>query len=415
MTNLMDTQATTDLIRLRRDLHRYPEPRFSEHRTASVLGERLLSLGFEVRDSLAGTGVVGSLGSGEGGPHVVLRADMDALPTADLKTVEYASTNTGVAHACGHDVHCAVVLGAAALLREQNAFERGRLTILYQPAEEIPFGESSGAQAVLDAGVFDETEPDALLAVHCWPQLPAGTIGLDVETAMAAKLAFKVHVAGKGAHAATPHLGSDALLGASQMVVSLHTLLGREVNPGDRVALNIGTLSSGTSQSIVSATAELSGTLRTVNDAVASRLKGSIERVVAGVAATYGLKASIDWKNEMPAVHNDARLVDLAREALRGCQSVLDVVDIHQPPMTSDDFALYAQRWPGLYMKLGVAEPTAPSWPSLHDGYFDVDEACIAVGAEALARVAAEIFDRGLPPLPAEQNRRSRALFGTSR
>jgi amidohydrolase len=395
----MDIRAIEELVTLRRDLHAHPEPRFEERRTSALLGERLRALGFKVRDFLPSTGIVGTLGdSSAEGAHVVLRADMDALPTQDLKDVDYASTHPGVAHACGHDVHCAVVLGAATLLAESGAVPPdGRLTVLYQPAEEIPFGESSGAQAMLDADVFEGAAPDAVLAVHCWPQLSAGTIGLDLRTAMAAKLAFKVSVLGKGAHAATPHLGADALLGASQMVVALHTLLGRDVEPGERVALNIGTMSGGTSQSIVSAKAEFTGTLRTVDDQVGAHLRSSVERVVAGVGATYGLSPSVEWKNEMPAVHNDPRLVDLARRTLPDQADVQDVVVIEQPPMTSDDFALYARRWPGLYMKLGVATPAAAQWPSLHDGRFDVDDRSIPTGAEALAGVAAAVFQHGLP------------------
>ncbi len=393
----MDEPARADLIALRRDLHRHPEVRFEEHRTSQVLGDRLRSLGFNVRQGLAGTGVAGSVGDPTAVHHVVLRADMDALPTTDLKSVEYASQHDGVTHACGHDVHCAVVLGAAHLLLQRNVIPTDScLTVLLQPAEEIPFGAASGAQAMLDAGVFEGLEPSAVLGLHCWPQLPAGTIGLDAETAMAAKLAFKVTLRGKGAHAATPQLGADALLGASQIVVSLHTLLSREVDPGDRAALNVGTITSGTSQSIVSATAELSGTVRTVDQVVAARLKGSIERVVAGIAAAYRLEASVDWKNEMPPLRNDARLVQLARETLEGCTAVQEVTLIQDPPMTTDDFALYAVRWPGLYMKLGVADPRAESWPSLHDGHFDVAEECIATGAEALARIAEEVLRNGL-------------------
>ncbi len=393
----MDTQQHADLVALRRDLHRHPEVRFQEHRTSQLLAARLRMLGFEVRDGLAGTGVTASVGSESATRHVVLRADMDALPTNDLKAVDYASTNGGVAHACGHDVHCTVVLGAAELLLRRGAVPDGcRLTVLLQPAEEIPYGEPSGAQAMLDAGAFDGVQPDAVLGLHCWPQLAAGTVGLDVRTAMAAKLAFKVTLRGIGAHAATPQLGADALLGASQVVVALHTLISREVDPGDRAALNVGTLSSGTSQSIVSATAELSGTVRTVDQEVATRLKGSIERVVAGISAAGRLEGWVEWKNEMPPVRNDGRLVRLAQDSLGDCAGVDAVEIIRDPPMTSDDFALYAARWPGLYMKLGVADPRATTWPSLHDGHFDVDETCLRTGVEAMAHLGAQLLRDGL-------------------
>jgi amidohydrolase len=197
----MDTSELADLTELRRDLHRHPEQRFAEHRTSSLLADRLRGSGFDVRTGFARTAVFGTLDSGRLGPHVMLRADMDALPTADLKDAPYASTNAGVCHACGHDVHCAVVLGAARLLGAQDRLaEGGRLSVLYQPAEEIPFGESSGAQAVLDSGVLDEQDDiTAVLGLHCWPQLPAGTVGVDPAVAMAAKLAFQITISGKGA------------------------------------------------------------------------------------------------------------------------------------------------------------------------------------------------------------------------
>ena len=391
----MDSVHLTELIALRRDLHRHPELRFAERRTSALLANHLAGLGLEVSTQVAKTAVVGTIDSGRPGPHIVLRADMDALSTTDLKSVEYASATPGVAHACGHDVHCVAVLGATALLLRGGALAGGgRLTVLFQPAEEIPFGETSGAQTVLDSGALDDPRVDAVLALHCWPQLPSGTIGVDSVTAMAAKLAFKISVQGNGAHAATPQLGRDALLGASQIIVALHTLLGREVDPADQVALNIGTLRSGSSQSIVPSQAELSGTLRTLSDPVVRRLKESIERVASGVAATYNLTTTVDWKNEMPSVRNDPRLVELAHRELASCEGVTEVLTLPDPPMTSDDFALYAQRWPGLYLKLGVADPAASSWPSLHDGAFDVDERCIGTGAQALAQVTRAVLRR---------------------
>ena len=319
---------------------------------------------------------------------------MDALPTIDTKKVEYASQNHGVAHVCGHDVHCAVVLGAVTLLLDSEALAGGgKITVLYQPAEEIPFGERSGAAEMLETGILENSPPDIVLGLHCWPKLPSRSIGLDAETAMASKLAFKVSIYGQGAHAATPQLGRDALLGASQAVVALHTLVSRERDPGERVALNVGTISAGTSQSIVAAFAEFSGTVRTVSEMVSDRFKSSIERTANGVAASYGLTADVDWKNEMPAVRNDPRLVDLATTLLSTLPEVDTVVAIDEPPMTTDDFALFAARWPGLYMKLGVASPGADTWPSLHDGAFDVDESCIETGVHALAAIARAVLD----------------------
>lgn len=394
----MNNQTLRNLVALRRDLHRHPEPRFAETRTARILADRLRAMRFSVVEEVGGTGVVAVLDSGRPGRHVLLRADMDALTTTDLKTVDYASSRPGVAHACGHDVHCAVAIGAAGLLACGDALDDGgRVTVILQPAEEIPFGELSGARTMLDSGVLD-VEGDAVLALHCWPHLPVGTVGVDVETAMAAKLAFKISVHGQGAHAATPQLGRDALLGASQIVVALHSMVNREVASSERIALNVGTVTAGTSQSIVPALAELSGTVRSIDPDVGQRVRDSVERVAAGVAATYGLTAEVEWKNEMPRVRNDARLVDLAFDVLPRIAEVEDVATLQDPPMTSDDFALFAERWPGMYLKLGVAAAGADGWPSLHDGHFDVDERCIAVGAHTLAALARQVLRHGLEP-----------------
>lgn len=392
----MTAAGLAGLTELRRDLHRNPELRFNEHRTSQILADRLGKAGFGIRAGFAGTGVLGTWWSGRPGPHVVLRADMDALPTADLSGTPYASQHAGVCHACGHDVHCVVVLGAALLLQATALPAGGRVSVLYQPAEEIPFGEPSGAQAVLDSGALDDLgDITAVLGLHCWPQLPAGTVGVDPDIAMAAKLAFRIGLAGEGAHAATPHLGRDALLAASQLTLALHTLIGRQADANDRAALNVGTLRAGSSQSIVPSAAELTGTVRSVDDRVAGRLQSAIERAAAGVGAAFGVDTEVNWKNQMPAVRNDPELVRLALQELRGTPQVQQVASLPDPPMTTDDFALYARRWPALYLKLGVATPGAQSWPSLHDGRFDVDETCIATGSHALAALAAAVLEGG--------------------
>lgn len=380
---------------LRRNLHRRPELRFKEIETAKILSKHARALGMVVRTGVAGTGVVAVYDTGRPGAHILIRADMDALPQMDTKAVPYASENPGVAHACGHDVHCVVVLGTAAtLMRDWAQSGSGRLTVLFQPAEEIPFGEASGAAAVLAEEAFNNPEPNFVLGLHCWPQLNAGSVGIDTDAAMAAKLAFRVKVSGRGAHAATPQLGSDALLGASQMVVALHNLMSRERDPNDGVALNIGTIQGGTSQSIVSSETSFSGTLRTVSDTAMAKLKRSIERTVNGLGAAFDLQVVVEWRNEMPAVRNAPNLVELAHTVLPGTPEVKEVVEITEPPMTADDFALYANRWPGLYVKLGVAEPESESWPSLHDGNFDVDEGCIATGVNTLSKVATALFEQ---------------------
>lgn len=380
------------LVAFRRDLHRSPELRFNEFRTAERVTERLQAAGLTPLTAQAKTGVVATLEGDRSGPHVLVRADMDALPTQDLKTVPYASATAGVAHACGHDVHTAVVLGVAERMAARKA-RSGRLTFVFQPAEEIPFGEASGAQAMLDTGILDGV--DVVLGLHCWPSLDAGVVGVDASVAMASKMAFRIVVAGTGAHAATPSAGRDAVLAASLMVVSLHQLLGREVDPGGRVALNVGTISGGRSQSIVPPAAEMTGTIRTVDEQLAVRLRESVERVVAGVAAVGGVAARVEWKNDMPPVRNDERLVKRALAALDRSLDV-EVKSLDQPPMTADDFALYAEQRPGLYLKLGVRDPSGERGAHpLHDGLFDVDERSIPVGVAGVTAIVDDLLDNG--------------------
>lgn len=387
---ITDGAVRLSLVELRRELHRVPELRFQEHGTAGLLAARLSASGFAIRSGIGETGLTASIGQQYATPHVVLRADMDAVPTGDLIGTDYASSIPGVAHACGHDVHMAVVIGAAERLAAQDRI-LGRLTVLLQPAEEIPFGERSGARAMLEAGVLDD-RVDAILGLHCWPGLPAGSIGLDRRVAMAAKDAFRIRMLGSTAHAATPSTGRDAILAISHLVVGLHHLVAREVDPGRRVALNVGTIHGGATQSIVPAQAEITGTLRSVDRSVRMRMRGSIERVASSAAGMIGTTTEVEWANEMPPVINDPHLVGIARQVLPGVLEPGGLRELEGPPMTTDDFALFAERVPGLYLKLGVAAPGTASWPSLHDGRFDVDERSIDVGVDALVAIAQHVL-----------------------
>jgi amidohydrolase len=381
--------GSSSLVELRRALHQNPELRFAEHETAALVAARLREAGLEVTTGHAETGVLARARGRAEGVHVLVRADMDALPTQDLKDVPYASRRSGVAHACGHDVHTTVAVGAAEQLARREGVA-GRVTFAFQPAEEIPFGEASGGQAMVDTGVLDDV--DVVLGLHCWPSLPAGTIGIDARTAMAAKRAFRIVVTGSGAHAATPSLGRDAVLAASQMVVALHHLHGREIDAGERAAVNVGTVKGGSSQSIVPAAAEITGTIRTVDEDVADRLEAAVMRVVAGVAMAGGVTADVEWKNKMPPVRNDPHLVQRAIDVLARDGEV-DVVALDESPMTADDFALYAERRPGLYVKLGVRSPYGDVGAhSLHDGRFDVDERCIPAGVRALVALIDDVL-----------------------
>ncbi|WP_341715838.1 M20 family metallopeptidase [Micromonospora sp. FIMYZ51] len=386
-----------ELVRLRRQLHRHPELRFAEQQTAATLAAKLQPLG-RVRTGIAGTGLLLELEGALPGPMVLLRADMDAYPVQDTKTEPYASANAGVCHACGHDVHMTVAYGVAARLAAEPP-ARGGLAVLFQPAEEIPFGEESGAAAALADEGLRGRRFDAVLGLHCWPQLPVGTLGVDRSTAMAAKDAFRIEILGRAAHAATPALGRDAILGLSGIVNLLHAAVARARNADEMVAFNIGTIAGGASQSQVAGYAEATGTLRTLDEGTRERLKTVIERVARQQAAALDLGVRFTWANEMPAVRNAAELVALAHAELPG---LVEVADLAVPPLTTDDFALLGALGPSLYVKLGVTGERGGA--SLHSGAFDVDERCLEVGVAALERLTRAVLDGRLATAPVAAN-----------
>lgn len=369
---------------LRRELHRHPELRFTEtesqRRIAATIAE--VAPAAEV-SPVAGTGLVVRLPDRPArtgrARSVLLRADMDAYPVTEETGLPYASTRSGVSHACGHDVHMATLVGVLAALSDAPP-ECGSVTALFQPAEEIPYGEPSGARTVLAEGRLADRY-DAVLGLHCWPDLPAGRVGVNGRISMAAKDAFRIDVAGTAAHVASASRGRDAILASAALVQSLHAAIARRRDSDDMVGFNVGTLSGGASQSQVAATATMTGTLRTHEPAVRQQLRAVVEQVVRGIATAHDVTATLTWADEMPAVVNDPGLVTLAR-SLR--HEGLDVVDLPRSPLTADDFALLTGLGPGLYLKLGTAAADEPTAAPLHSSGFRVDERCLPVGIRVL-------------------------------
>jgi amidohydrolase len=390
----VEHDAVTDepvapLITFRRDLHAHPELRFTETRTAQRIAAAVAPFADTVITGIGGTGVLARVDGEEPGDLVLIRADIDAYPVADAKDVSYRSVTPGVAHACGHDVHATVAVGVLQHFGVHRP-RRGSVAAIFQPAEEIPFGATSGASVVLADEAMAKMRPRAVLGVHCWPQLAAGAIGVESRLAMAAKDAFEITVHGTSAHVATPANGRDAILAASVLVTNLHAAVARRRDPHEQVALNVGTFNGGTSQSALASEVVVTGTLRTHDEGVRQVLRSVIASVTEGVGVQFDTPLTLRWANEMPAVINEPGLVQLARTTL---PAVAEVVDLDVGPMTSDDFALYASLAPTLYLKLGVARPGGPVAAPLHSSTFDVDERCIDFGVTALAALALALLD----------------------
>jgi amidohydrolase len=381
-----------ELIEVRRNFHREPELRFEEHRTAQTVEELLRPLGLSVRSGVAGTGLLADLRGEQPGPTVALRADMDALPIRDAKDVPYASRRDGVMHACGHDAHMTIAYGVLRVLEPLRAILPGTLRVVFQPGEEVPAGEKSGAAEMIKAGALESPEVEAIFGLHVWPELPAGTVGLQPGVTMAAADSFIVEVRGESSHAGEPHKGKDAIFAASSLVIQLKALLGRKVPPGEPAAINVGTIRGGASQSVVADLVELSGTLRSLGGDRRERLLQSMQQITEGVSRETGCSVRLRVSDTFPAVVNDPDLYERALEVLPETLGSDRVQVLTNVPMTADDFAHYLEAVPALYVKLGCASAEGSIYP-LHHRCFDIDERVIWTGVEAISSILLDAME----------------------
>lgn len=376
----------TDLVGLRRDLHRHPERSFHEERTAGVAAEAVAALGFEVRRGVGGHGVVAELGAGPG-PTVALRADMDALPITETNEVDYRSTVDGVMHACGHDAHTAMLVGAARLLaraRDDGALPPGKIRLLFQPAEEASdAGNRSGARHMIEAGAMASVA--AVFALHVGPHLPAGRLFTREGPIMAGSDTFTAHVLGSGSHGARPDAGRDAIVLAAHVVLAAQNAVARRISPMSPGVLTMGTVRGGTAENVVADRVSLDGTLRYFDPAVRTRLRESLGEALV-VADALGGGHELELREGYPPTLNDpgtTRLAVAAARELLGEDGVWDA----EPMMGTEDFAILLEEAPGTLLWLGAA-PDRPR--ELHRPDMDIDESVLPVGAAVLTACAME-------------------------
>jgi hippurate hydrolase len=372
-------ELASDLARVRRDLHRHPELAFAEKRTAAVVAGLLRTWGIEVHEGIGRTGVVGVIASGRSDRAIGLRADMDALPIREMSGAPHASINDGVAHSCGHDGHMAMLLCAARYLAQTRQFD-GRVHLLFQPAEE----GQAGARAMIEDGLFDRFPCAEVYALHNWPMLPAGTVATRAGAIMAASDRFNITVRGAGGHAALPHLASDTVLCAAQMVTGAHTLVSRRIDPMATAVLSITRIEGGSSHNALPPQVELAGTVRTFDPAVQDKLESSLREWVEASARAGGCTASMEYVRVYPATVNDAACAGHALDAARALFGKALPVDA--PAATAEDFAFMLQRVPGAYIWLGSGTG-AGSLP-LHHPAFDFNDEVLPSGAALLAALA---------------------------
>jgi amidohydrolase len=382
------------LIEARRWFHQHPELSNQEEITGAEIARRLEAMGYEVQTEVAHTGVVAVLEGAHPGPVVAWRSDIDALPIHEQVDVPYRSTNDGVMHACGHDIHTTVGLGTAEVLMKLKDRLHGTVKFIFQPAEEgAPVGETGGATMMIDEGVLENPMPDAIFGLHVMPTYEAGDIAVSPGGFMAASDRFTITIHGRMTHGSKPHDGIDAVYVASQVVTALQAIASREVDARKSLVVSVGTFNAGNRSNIIADKAVLTGTVRTLDPTVWEEIPDRIERVVAGICQANRATYELDYERIAPAVDNDAGLTEFVRQSLvrgLGSKHVLSC----DPIMAAEDFAYFQQHVPGVYFFLGVANE-AKGWTDyLHTPAFRPDEAAIVTGVTAAASLLADFAEK---------------------
>lgn len=377
---------TADMTAWRRDLHAHPETAFEEERTSDFVAEKLASFGLEVHRGLAKTGVVGVLRNGEG-PAVAFRADMDALHIHEQTNLPHASRNPGRMHACGHDGHTAMLLGAARHLSAHPNFQ-GTIAFVFQPAEE----NEGGGRVMVEDGLFEKFPVDQVYGMHNWPGLEVGKIALRPGPIMAAYDIFELTLTGKGTHAAMPHLGTDTILAGTQIVNAWQTIASRSVHPVDSAVVSVTQFHAGDTWNVLPATAVLRGTTRTFRKEVQDMVERRMGELAKAIATGYGVEAEMRYERRYPSTVNEAAATELARRAAAGVvgESGLDLDPM--PSMGAEDFAFMLQQRPGCYVWVGAGP--SDGGRNLHSPHYDFNDAVLPIGLSYWVRLAETVLPR---------------------
>jgi amidohydrolase len=376
-------ELTECVTNLRQTLHRWPELGFQEQRTSALVAEYLQALGVEVRTGVARTGVLGTLHGKGAGKTVLLRADMDGLPIEEANGVPYASENSGVMHACGHDGHTAILLCVATVLARRRREFSGTVKFAFQPAEELPPG---GAKGMIEAGVLDHPRVDVAFGLHLWNGLTVGKIGIDEGPIMASVDRFDIVIKGVGSHGAYPHTGVDPLVVGSHLVSALQTVVSREIPPVAPVVVTVGTFHGGTAFNVIPSHAQLSGTVRTVDAQLRDSMPGRLERIVRGVTSAMRAEYSFDYIFGYPVTVNDIHETQFARRVGGGIVGSANVVTVGIS-MGAEDMSYFLNAVPGCYLRLGSGNPDKGLIHPHHSALFDFDEAALPIGVELLSQL----------------------------
>lgn len=374
---LEDARQRRDwIIDIRRTLHRHPELMYEEVRTSQLVQQKLDELGIPYVSGIAETGVVATLGTGEQ-PCVALRADMDALPIHEEADIDFRSEVDGKMHACGHDCHTAMLLGAAAMLKDKETELRGTVKLLFQPAEE----GGAGGQRMRDEGALKGPDVERIFGIHVWPELPTGTIGSRPGTFLAAAGEVEIVITGKGGHAAMPHLCIDPVVVAAKLVTELQTIVSREVDPMESAVISITTVHAGEAYNVIPDSIRLAGTIRALTMDHFRWLQQRVQELSEHVAAANRCQAAVRFPgNAYPPTVNDAELWNQVQE-FAGEMLTSGNVQYIPAVMGGEDFAFYTEQVPGCFVGLGIRNEDQGATFGVHHARFKVDEDALPIGS----------------------------------
>ncbi|KAL4518375.1 hypothetical protein Ndes2526B_g01216 [Nannochloris sp. 'desiccata'] len=380
------------LIATRREFHQYPELMFEEFNTSATIRRHLDAMKISYKHPVAKTGVVATIGSGS--PVIALRADIDALPIEEESGVPFPSTKPGLMHACGHDGHITMLLGAAKLLKERESELKGTVKLLFQPAEE----GGAGGDIMVQEGALKGV--DAAFGLHLWPTIPTGVLATRPGTIMAGAIQFKVTITGAGGHGAIPHLTRDPVVAATSAVTALQTLVSRNTSPFASAVVSITKLwAGGAAYNVIPDEAHFGGTMRATTDEDMKKLRHRLEKVVQGQAESFGCTATVDWMEETmpyyPPLVNDPSTADflgkVAGEVLGDTHVITDV----EPTMAGEDFAFIARAVPSAFAFLGIRNDTIGTTHGLHTAQYMMDEGALKLGAAVHTAVVLRYMETG--------------------
>lgn len=384
---LQAQQNLKELIEFRRHLHQWPETGFNEIETSKYISHKLTDIGVEVIDLKLKSGVVGLIKGKKPGPTIALRADIDALPIQEKTDVEYKSKNLGVMHACGHDVHAACLFGAAKMLISQQDNLCGNVKLLFQPAEEI----DEGAKHLIEMGALGDVQ--AIFGLHNAPEIPVGQIGIKAGPLMASIDRFVIKISGVGGHGAQPQNTKDPIVATAAIIQALQTIVSRNVGPMESAVVSCCSIRGGDAYNIIPEQVEILGTVRTFDPNLREVMPKKIESMVSHVAAGFGTTATLEYCKELPALINPESLAVFCNNSANtvfGEQNIICPI----PSMGGEDFAIYQQQVPGVFLFLGVGNKAKGIDKPWHSPHFVIDEQGIAYGAVMLAQLAQDYLKK---------------------